>query len=506
VDTQDATRETYTATFAASRERFEQMLGFLDGDRAAALSHGELEQQLACQGRQLLCQLFQDHLDLRADREPRLDDVTDADGVARHSVEAGHDRTLATVFGEVRVTRLAYRRRRRANLHPADAALNLPPERHSHGLRYLAAHEASRGSFDEATAAIRKATGTELGKRQVEQLAQRAATDVEDFYDNRARPNTDADADADDVLVLSADGKGIVMRPDALRPATAAAAAASSTKLTTRLSKGEKRNRKRMAEVGAVYDLTPRVRTPADVLAGSHEQQAPAPTATNKWLTASVADTAATVLSEVFDEAERRDPTHTRTWVALVDGNNHQIDRINAEATARNVTLTILIDFIHVLEYLWRAAWNFHPEADPAAENWVKDKALAILNGQASTVAAAIRGKATRLGLPPAQRANADRCADYLLNKRGYLDYPTALNNGWPIATGVIEGACRHLVKDRMDITGARWGLPGAEAILKLRAVRANDDFPSYWAYHLAQERRRVHESRYANGTIPRAA
>ena len=92
-----------------------------------------------------------------------------------------------------------------------------------------------------------------------------------------------------------------------------------------------------------------------------------------------------------------------------------------------------------------------------------------------------------------------------MTNKAPHLDYPTALQRGWPIATGVIEGACRHLVKDRMDITGARWGLTGAEAILKLRAVRCNGDLDDYWAY-LAQERHRVHQSRYANNVVPQAA
>jgi len=134
------------------------------------------------------------------------------------------------------------------------------------------------------------------------------------------------------------------------------------------------------------------------------------------------------------------------------------------------------------------------------------EKALAILEGKAGIVAAAIRRKATRLGLPDEKRAKADRAADYLLNKRPYLDYPTALANGWPIATGVIEGACRHLVKDRMDITGARWGLQGAEAILKLRALLSNSDFDSYWDYHLARERHRNHDLRYATGVIPRDA
>ena len=208
----------------------------------------------------------------------------------------------------------------------------------------------------------------------------------------------------------------------------------------------------------------------------------------------------------MFDEAERRDAAHERTWVALVDGNNHQIDRIHAEAASRDVKVTTIIDFIHVIEYLWRAAWSFFDEGDATAETWVHDKALAILDGKASTVAAAIRRKATCLRLDKADRANADRAATYLLNKKPYLNYPAALANGWPIATGVIEGACRHLVKDRMDITGARWGLHGAEAVLQLRALRANNDLDTYWTYHLTQEHQRVHETRYTNGVIPAAA
>ncbi len=93
-----------------------------------------------------------------------------------------------------------------------------------------------------------------------------------------------------------------------------------------------------------------------------------------------------------------------------------------------------------------------------------------------------------------------------VFNKAAYLDYPEALAAGWPIATGVIEGACRHLVKDRMDITGARWSVDGAEAVLKLRALRCNGDLDTYWQFHLDQERHRVHECSYADGVIPAAA
>jgi hypothetical protein len=491
-----------TSGFAGSRAQFETLLGFLDGEAATALAHSELEDRLQADGRELLRRLLQDHLDLRADREQRIEAVVDAGGVPRRAVECGHRRALASVFGELSVRRRAYRRRGCANLHPADALLNLPAGRHSHGLRRLAAVEASRGSFDDAVEALERATGQRVAKRQVEDLAASAATDFDDFYAQRQR----TPADDSDVLVVSCDGKGVVMRHDALRPATAKQAANTTTKLQTRLSKGEKRNRKRMAEVGTVYDAAPAPRTAADVLPATDDQRAtatPGPVAKNKWLTASVVNTAAEVVAEIFDEADRRDPDHKRDWVALVDGNNHQIDRITAEATAREAPVAIIVDFVHVLEYLWKAAWCFHAEGDPAAELWVRRHAQQILAGHSTKVAGAIRRAATNAGLDPPKRENADRCATYLTNKRAHLDYPTALANGWPIATGVIEGACRHLVKDRMDLTGARWGLHGAEAILKLRALRSNHDFDDYWRYHLQQERQRVHQSRYADNVIP---
>jgi len=256
------------------------------------------------------------------------------------------------------------------------------------------------------------------------------------------------------VLVVSCDGKGIVMRPEALREATKKAAEEAEPKLETRLSKGEKRGRKRMATLGAVYEITPAPRSATDVLASSGEEQLPAPKAKHKWLTASVVQDAAQVVAKAFDEACRRDPDHERTWIALVDGNNHQIERIEAEATKRNHHVTIVCDLIHVMEYIWDAAWCFFEEGDAAAEAWVRDRTLAVLEGGAIDVAAGIRRRATAEGLSASRRANADTCATYLTNKADYLDYPKALSSGWPIATGIIEGACRHICKDRMDVTG----------------------------------------------------
>jgi hypothetical protein len=481
--------------FELSRALFEQVVAQLAASEVDERTHAQLEEQLTARGRELMRQLYQDHLDLRAARERRQQQVVDAEQVAHTRVEDEHQRRLATVFGQVRVSRMAYRAPGARNLYPADAILNLPEQLYSYGLRRLVATESVRGSFEAAAAAIERATAVAIGKRQVEALAQAAAADVEAFYTAR-RP---LPAEPERLLVMSFDGKGIVMIPSALREATAKAAKRSRNKLATRLSPGEKQGRKRMAELAAVYDAAPVKRTPADVIGrpppGGQRQRGPK--AAGKWLTASVVDDIATVIAAGFDEATRRDPGQQRTWVVLVDGNNTQIDAITAEAARRGVTVHILLDLVHVLEYVWKAAWSLFYTGDPAAETWVAEQATKILQGKAGQVAAGIRRRATRFGYSTNERAGADACADYLSAKKPYLGYDQALANGWPIATGVIEGAARHLVKDRMDITGARWGLPGAEAILRLRALVTNGDLDAYWAFHQQQEHHRVHWRRY---------
>ena len=493
---QEYAAEPEGGAFAQSRAYYGELEEWLSGAEAAGLRHADLEEQLQERGRELLRRLHQDHLDLLAAREERRDGVRGADGIARTRAEKGHGRPLATVFGQVRVSRIAYRAPGAPNVHPLDAALNLPREKQSHGLRKMAAVESARGSFDDAAAAITRATGVKTGKRQVEQLAARAAADVDAFYASR-RPGTAPD---EHVLVLTGDGKGIVMRPDALRPATAKAAAAGRQKLATRLSPGEKHGRKRMAELACVYDAAPAPREPADIITPpgqEKKERTRGPQAAGKWLTASVTDDIPAVIAAAFDEAQRRDPGHRRQWISLVDGNRQQIDAITAEAARRGVTMPVICDFVHVLEYTWKAAWSFFDKGDPDAEAWVAAQATKILEGKAAQVAAGIRRRATTYGYTGTEREGADACADYLTAKKPYRDYATALAQGRPIATGVIEGACRHLVKDRMDITGARWGLDGAEAILKLRALISNGDFDQYWRFHLRQEHKRIHNARH---------
>jgi hypothetical protein len=480
------------AVFVRSREAFAQIEGWLEGPEAAGLGHAALEEELAARGREVQRLLLQDHLDARAAREQRREQVTGPDGIARTRAEKGHALVLASVFGEVTVSRIAYRAPGARNVHPADAELDLPRGKHSHGLSKMAASAAARGSFEQACAEVTRRTGTRLGKRQCQQLARQAAADFGSFYAARRPPA----GGPGDVLALSCDGKGIVVLPGHMRPDTARKARKKpGPKQEGRLSRGEVRNRRRVAETGAVFDITPVPRTTAGILGPG--PRPPGPRTAGKWVTASIAEPAAAVVAAVFAEAARRDPGHTRTWIALADGNPHQIRRIQAEAAGRGVTVTIICDVIHVIEYLWDAAWSFFEEASPDAGPWVRARAAAILDGHAAGVAAALRRAAA--SLPRARRKAAHKTAAYLDAKAPYLDYPTALARGWPISSGVIEGTCRHLVKDRMDITGARWGIPTAEAILQLRALHANGDFDAYWAYHLHQEHQRNHGHAYAH-------
>ncbi|HEV2242874.1 MAG TPA: ISKra4 family transposase, partial [Streptosporangiaceae bacterium] len=235
-------REPDGEEFAGSGEEFGEIKEWLGGAHAAELDHAGLEEQIALRIREVQRLLLQEHLDLRAAREQRRDDVTGPDGLARTRAEHGHSRLLATTLGQVRVTRIAYRAPGAPNVHPADAQLNLPPEKHSHGLCRQVATGAARSSIGPACAAVSQATGVRIGTRQAQQIIRAAAADFDAFYAGREHPPGAAPGD---VLALSCDAKGIVMRPGQLRPEAARKAARAVPKQDGRLSRGEVATRKR---------------------------------------------------------------------------------------------------------------------------------------------------------------------------------------------------------------------------------------------------------------------
>jgi hypothetical protein len=489
---------------AAAREQFEHLITHLRAPEAHQMTHRDVEALLEVEGRELLRRLLHAHLDARGPgtvAEP----VIGADGHA-HPHQRLHTRRLMTIFGEVAIERTGSGGRGTPRLHPLDAALNVPPEHDSHGVRQRVAVEAAHTSFDAVVASITTPTGAHVPTRQAEHLVVRAAQDCAALYATQRGGTSTAAQDTRSVLVISVDGTGVPMRQADLRHGTRQAAAAQQPTRRHRRQRGERASSTRMATVATVYTIAPWVRTPEEIV---HELQ-PTPLAASahprperKRVWASLVQPPVAVIRQAFDEAARRAPQRTTPWVALVDGDPTPWCLLYEVAAAYGVELRVVLDLIHVVPSRWNAAHVFHPPGTPDAEVWVTTRLARLLRGRSQHVAAGMRRSATVRHLTEAQRAPVDQWAHYLLKYADFVHDDADLVAGFPIATGVIEGACRHLVKDRMALTGARWSLEGAEAVLRVRSVWVRGDCETSWRFHLEQEHRRHHTAHYAGGEVP---
>lgn len=478
--------------FSEALKQFVNIAKNLQDPEMLEQEHGRVESMLNTQGIELLRLMFQAHLDCRTNSEELTANIKGSDGVVRTHRLKGVARQISTVFGPVEARRVSYSAANGQALYPLDMSMNLGPSKYSDGLCQRVAEEASKTSFDECVNSIKKTTGGSVPKRQCEEIVTQVAQDFEAYYDNTLELDEE---NKSNLLVITTDSKGIVMRTEDLRPATRKAAE-QSPKTKVRLGPGEKKNRKRMATAAAVYSADPHIRAPEEIMDSSLEK--PKRTKVeNKRVWASVERSQQSVIAEAVQEALGRDPECQRDWVVVVDGEVKQIAHIENNLSEEGCSATIVLDFIHVLEYLWKASYCFHNVGSEAAEQWVQEKALSVLQGKSSDVAAGMRRSATRQNLSQKSRTAVDKCADYLLNNRPYLKYNVYLEKGYPIASGVIEGACRHLINDRLGITGSRWGLKTAESILKIRSMRSSGDFEEYWEFHKAKELARNHTEKY---------
>jgi hypothetical protein len=369
----------------------------------------------------------------------------------------------------------------------------MPGDPYSMGMRALAARHLAASGYGQAQEIIEDRTGVKIGHAQLAGIAKGLAAWTDDFYAGRSRDAEEEEQPASDVIMMQGDGKGIAMRPEHRRNAGK--------------EDGTRPGIKKMAEIVAVADITPAVREPGDIAAPPARRKAhPGPKARDKWVSASVTESIEDMIAAAFDEADRRDPERIRQRVFLAGGNKQQLAAVAAEAEERGLKVPVLIDYIHVSGYIGKAASALHPGDPVLAGQWADGQLLRVLHGRAKAVAATLASVAAKTRANPRKRgldlADVDRAVTCLNNNHAHMKYDKALEKGWPIATGMIEGACRFVIEDRFGITGARWSPGGAEDILKIRAVVVNGDLDDYMRYYKQRYRDEHHLARYDPATI----
>lgn len=267
-----------------------------------------------------------------------------------------------------------------------------------------------------------------------------------------------------------------------------------------RRGKGKKANKKRMATVAAVFTQVARPRTPEDVVeslfrSGPHlarsDDEPPIADVRpeHKRVWASVEKSKDDVIAEVAREVNSRDPDGTKRRVVVTDGERALQKRLGVALPGA----TVVLDFVHALEKTWKVAYCFHPEGSEEAARWVKERALRLLRGEVSQVVKGLRQSATKRGLRGAKRETIQKVTAYFYRNRRRMRYDEYLRDGLPIASGAVEGACKNLIKDRMERSGMRWTLETAEAMVKLRATYLSGDLKEYWQFHMEKDQARLH-------------
>jgi hypothetical protein len=418
------------------------------------------------------------------------------DGKELRRLTEPHQRTYRSIFGPFELSRYVYgtREGQRIEFVPLDARMKLPESGFSYVLQDWAGTHFIEEAFDRSAETLGKILGFSLTVDSLERLSRKMAESVAGFRKSLTKPPAKEEGE---ILVATADGKGIPMR----RPA-------DQRPVGARRKKGEKANKKQMATLGCVYTVDPKHRTADDVVEALFRErvvrrakETVEPVAQHKrvWssLTYEEGDVYVNAETEVFawiaSEVEMR-CRRGQPMVCLMDGQRSLWS--SCAAYLPNERLVEILDLLHAIEYLWKAAYLFHQEGSDEASKFVRHRILRLLHGEVGYVIGGLRQMGTKRELPAKKQAALAKICNYLDGNRHRMRYHEYLAAGYPIASGVIEGACRHLVKDRMERSGMRWTIDGAQAMLDLRSTSINGQWSAFCAHRIKTETKRLHPNR----------
>jgi len=407
------------------------------------------------------------------------------EGRTLRRLEQTHERRYVSIFGELCIDRHVYgtRETQKHEVTPLDARLGLPDSEFSYVLQDWDQHLCVKGPYGEARESVREILGLGQSVRSLEQMNLEMARQVDSFFKSQPTPPA---REQGSIVVLTSDGKGVPMRKD--EPAKSG-----------RRKKGEKANRKRMACVGAVYTIDPFVRGADDVVDevmrknAARNRPVPRHKQVRAELTRPIDGVEVNGKDRIFawfkQQVEALDPGRKKPVVCVMDGERALWKMLAVWLSG----IICVLDIFHVLERVWQAAHCFYPEGSDEAREFVSQRLRRILQGDVGRVIGGLKQMASKQNLRGAKLKQLQSAIGYLSHNRRYMHYNQYLAAGYPIGSGVAEGACRHLVKDRMERTGMRWQVPTAQAMLDLRAIHASDKWTEFQSYRIDAERRRLY-------------
>jgi hypothetical protein len=466
------------------RAEVEELIEMVSGESSQAKTAYEIEGQLWWRMLGLARQLLQLFFVMREKQEVH-DKTYEVDSI-RYGYVGQRARTYVSLFGEVRVRRACYWCRGNGSQYPLDAAMSLPARSFSDWVQERVSELSLLLPYAEAIGICASWLGLHLPKRSAEHINGDHGAYMRAYYENYVVPEA---ADEDRILVVSADGKGIPMtRQDSPPP-------------EARRGRGQKKTAKKEATVTAIYSIAPYPRRADDIIRAlladddPETQPAPArPKPTHKQVFGTLAGQEAAFEHLVAQVKHRHQPQFAH-YIALTDGNQGLKSRVQHDLPP----FTLIVDIIHVSEYLWEVANALYGETDPLRVVWMQDALRCVLDDDLDRLLKLLDHLLPALS--PSKQDTLKKVSRYLRNNRDFMDYQTYLCQGYPIGTGVIEGACRHLVKDRFEQAGMRWSQHGAQIMLDLRATYLNGDWHDFQRFRRQQAHQQRYHSSYPDAT-----
>lgn len=426
------------------------------------------------------------------------------DGSCLKRSETPQPRPYVSIFGALNIEQYVYAQREGQAIEfaPIAARLALPQGKFSYLLQDWDQNFAMEQPFERVSQTIQRILELHQHVDSLERMNREMADEAEAFHVAQAVPPAEEEGE---IFVETADGKGVPIR----RPADAPPIVDHQHR------SGPKPDRKKMATVGAVYSIDRFVRTPEEVLESLFRDPrqprptTPRPRPCHKRMRAMLdhidsngdeVGGRAAVFGWISGEMAARHASSAKPIVCLMDGEEPLWNM--RDVFQEEVPMIDILDLLHVTPRLWDAAMLFHPRGSGAAERFVRERLGRILHGEVDAVVRGLRRMGTQK-LHGNKRTKLQTICGYYEKNRHRMHYDQYLALGYPIASGVIEGACRHVVKDRLERTGMNWTVPGAQAMLDLRCIYLTNHWTPFMAFRITHETERLYPYRDTLDALP---